>query len=358
LYEWTHPALAKLLTEFGIILLGPTPAGWRVASAVFGAFGVGLCFALGRVAFNYRVGLVAAALLLVDGLWFVMSRTAMNDIFLATFLLLTYFLFHIYLRLPETRSNVFLWLTGAAAGLAFASKWSAAYPVSAIAVWAVAHEVRLCRLHPQRDWTGRAIRLVGSFVLLPAGIYVWSYTQMFALGDSWSQFIDLQRQMYHSDVFFRGVVPGLASAWWTWPLAHQGMRFFSEPRGDAFINVIAIGNPVVWLAFLPAIAVCLLICLRERSTALLLVLVAFLTPWLAWALAPRGTYLYYFLPSVPAGCLAVAYVLDGLRQLRRAGIAYLLAALAVFFFLYPLYAAWPLSPSGIAARYWLTHWHT
>jgi dolichyl-phosphate-mannose--protein O-mannosyl transferase len=90
----------------------------------------------------------------------------------------------------------------------------------------------------------------------------------------------------------------------------------------------------------------------------LLVLVAFLTPWLAWALAPRGTYLYYFLPSVPAGCLAVAYVLDGLRQLRRAGIAYLLAALAVFFFLYPLYAAWPLSPSGIAARYWLTHWHT
>jgi dolichyl-phosphate-mannose-protein mannosyltransferase len=355
-YEWTHPALAKLLTEAGIALLGPSPYGWRLASAVFGAAGIVMCYALGRVLFNRRVGLVAAALLLVDGLWFVMSRTAMNDIFVATFLLLVYLFFYMYLRLPAADGQKFLWLTGAAAGLAFAAKWSAAYPVAAIGVWAVVRELGLYQRDPNRDWLDRAARLAGALILLPAGIYVLSYAQMFALGDSWSQFVDLQRQMYHSDVFFKNVIPGLASAWWTWPLAHHPMPLSLEQHGGSSATVLALGNPIVWWAFVPATAGCAWYALRERSAALLLVMVAFLAPWLPWAVAPRGTYLYYFLPSVPAGCLAIAYLLDRVRLLRLLTIPYLLVTLASFLYLYPVFASWPLSQAEIAGRYWLTHW--
>jgi dolichyl-phosphate-mannose-protein mannosyltransferase len=357
LYEWTHPALAKLLTEAGIAFLGPTPYGWRIASAIFGAAGVALCFALGRVLFNRRVGLVAAVLLLVDGLWFVMSRTAMNDIFVATFLLLVYLVFYLYLRLPEPAGEKFLWLTGAAAGLAFASKWSAAYAVVALGVWAVAHEFWLYRRDPERDWIDRAARLGAAFVLLPAGIYILSYAQMFALGDSWAQFVELQAQMYHSDVFFQSVVPGLASEWWTWPLAHHPMQLSLVQAGTSFAAVLGLGNPIIWWAFVPAIVGCGWYALRERSEALLLVVVAFLAPWLPWAVAPRGTYLYYFLPSVPAGCLAIAYLLDRVRFLRLATVPFLLVAGACFIYLYPLFASWPLSPAEVAGRYWLTNWH-
>jgi dolichyl-phosphate-mannose-protein mannosyltransferase len=357
LYEWTHPALAKILTEAGIVLLGQTPYGWRLASAVFGAVGVSLCFLLGRVLFNRRLGLVAAALLLVDGLWFVMSRTAMNDIFVATFLLLVYLFFYLYLRLPEATGNRFLWLTGVAAGLAFASKWSAAYPVAAIGVWAIAREIWLYRRDPERDWIDRAARLGVAFVLVPAGIYVLSYAQMFALGDSSAQFIELQAQMYHSDVFFRNVVPGLASAWWIWPLARHPMPLSVEQSGSSFSAVLALGNPVIWWAFVPAIAGCVWYAFRERSEALWLVLLAFLTPWLPWAVAPRGTYLYYFLPSVPAGCLAIAYLLNRVRLLRLLTVPYLVFAMAAFVYLYPIFASWPLSKAEIAGRYWLTNWH-
>jgi dolichyl-phosphate-mannose--protein O-mannosyl transferase len=87
-----------------------------------------------------------------------------------------------------------------------------------------------------------------------------------------------------------------------------------------------------------------------------LVLVAFIAPWLPWAVAPRGTYLYYFLPSIPAGCLAIAYLLDRVRFLRLATVPYLLVASAVFIYLYPLFASWPLSQAEIAGRYWLSHW--
>jgi dolichyl-phosphate-mannose-protein mannosyltransferase len=135
-YEWQHPALPKLFTQAGLHLLGIRPIGWRLPNVLFGAAGIGLCFVLGRVMFNRRVGLIAALLLLLDGMWFVMSRAAMNDIFVCTFLLVAYLGLYLYLRDPAQPSldssdgrggnPRYLCLTGAGLGLALASKWSGA----------------------------------------------------------------------------------------------------------------------------------------------------------------------------------------------------------------------------------------
>ena len=41
----------------------------------------------------------------------------------------------------------------------------------------------------------------------------------------------------------------------------------------------------------------------RRSTALLILLIGFFGQWLPWALSPRGTFIYHFLPAVPLGCM-------------------------------------------------------
>ena len=59
-----------------------------------------------------------------------------------------------------------------------------------------------------------------------------------------------------------------------------------------------------------------------------------------WALAPRGTFVYHFMPSIPFGCLALAWALIGAWRRgglwRAAAILYVLAVVATFAFAYPV----------------------
>src|SRR5262249_7202411 len=45
-YMWNHPPLGVLLIAAGILAYGDQPFGWRIASAMFGAIGVGIAFLL------------------------------------------------------------------------------------------------------------------------------------------------------------------------------------------------------------------------------------------------------------------------------------------------------------------------
>ncbi len=126
-YEWSHPAFAKLPMQVGVKLFGDTPFGWRFMNAIWGALGIGLMYALGRVLFNRTIGLLGAGLLLFEGLWFVQSRTTMNDVYLVSWIMLAYLLFCLYLRSTTQRRFGWLLLAGTAIGLGVATKWSAMY---------------------------------------------------------------------------------------------------------------------------------------------------------------------------------------------------------------------------------------
>ncbi|MDQ3466701.1 MAG: glycosyltransferase family 39 protein, partial [Chloroflexota bacterium] len=86
-YEWTHPPLGKEVIAAGIALLGDNPIGRRTPSVLFGAAGVGLLYLLGRAISQRRaIALLAALLLLLDGLYFVQARLATVDIFGTVFM--------------------------------------------------------------------------------------------------------------------------------------------------------------------------------------------------------------------------------------------------------------------------------
>jgi dolichyl-phosphate-mannose--protein O-mannosyl transferase len=356
-HVWDHPAFAKLPMQAGIKLFGDNPFGWRVANAIFGALGIGIFFALGRTLFNREAALYATALLLLDGLWFVESRLALNDIYLVCFLLLGYLPFGLYLKSEPERRWRFLWLTGLGLGMAIATKWSAIYSIAFVGLTAGIRELWLClsaaKHMPRRAMVqllGAGVTLVGSFLIIPAMLYVAAYVQYFAMGFSLADWRELQRQMwiYHTNL---KAPHNWSSPWWTWPLMLRPVWY----------HLFIMGNPLSWWLHLPAVLIVAVIWMRGRfkEAALGLILLGYFGQWLPWSLSPRVAYFYHMLPSVPFACLALGYVLYRVRPLsirysrrrsirgRSLVVGYLSVVLIGFAFFYPMFTWLPVSDAKI-----------
>ncbi len=380
-HVWDHPAFAKLPMQVGIKLFGDRPFGWRIANAVFGSLAIGIFYILGRRLFQREVALYATALLLLDGLWFVESRLALNDIYLVCFLLLGYLGFALYFQSPPERRWRYLWLTGAGLGLAIATKWSALYSIGLVGLTGAIRETWLClaaaRTQPRRaalHLLGAAATLGGAFLLLPAALYVAAYAQYFSMGFTWSDWRELQRQMwiYHTNL---KAPHSWASPWWSWPLMLRPVWY----------HLFIMGNPLSWWLHLPAVLFVGIQWIRGRfrSAALGLVLLGYFGQWLPWSLSPRVAYFYHMLPSVPFACLALGYTLAQIRP-RRIPITpsrwihgrtlvrgYLVVVLLGFIFFYPMFTWLPVSDAPIVPlsrlglgpdlnfvqlHYWLPTW--
>ena len=104
---------------------------------IFGALTVGVLFLLGRVLFRRRtVGVLVGLFVLLDGMFFVQSRIAMNDVYTGFFILAAYLVFA-WLLDPERSRRAFVLLmpvVGVLLGLALASKWVAAYAIGALGI--------------------------------------------------------------------------------------------------------------------------------------------------------------------------------------------------------------------------------
>jgi dolichyl-phosphate-mannose--protein O-mannosyl transferase len=138
-----HPPLAKWLIAVGIRLFGFNPAGWRFAPFVAGTLSVAVLYLLARRLLGSTPGAALAAVLLTfDFLHFVMSRTAMLDVFVVLFGL-TAFVCLLYDRdrtaVPRTGFPAQVWArpwllgAGLAAGAAVACKWSVRAPATGAA---------------------------------------------------------------------------------------------------------------------------------------------------------------------------------------------------------------------------------
>ena len=77
-----HPLLGKMLIAIGEWLFGLTPFGWRFAVAVAGSLAILMTARITRrMTRSTLLGCAAGFLLALDGLEFVLSRTAILDIF-------------------------------------------------------------------------------------------------------------------------------------------------------------------------------------------------------------------------------------------------------------------------------------
>ncbi len=83
-----HPPVGKWVIGLGEWMFGFTPFGWRFMTALLGTLSVLMLCRIGRRLFRSTfLGCLAGALLAVDGLHLVMSRTALLDLVLMFFVL-------------------------------------------------------------------------------------------------------------------------------------------------------------------------------------------------------------------------------------------------------------------------------
>lgn len=368
-YEWTHPLLGKDLIAITIVAFGNTPFGWRIASTVCGTIGIILAYHLGVTVTGRRgVGILTAGLLLLDGLYFVYSRLGLVDIYVTVFMLGALLAFAKYVMAPPDRTRGPLIAIGAMLGLGIATKWSSGYAATLIGcmvLWRLLGLFRASRQENVPPQVRQGIRdhliwIPISFGILPIVLYLFAYLPFFFEGYRLIQFVELQKAMFQ----FHTHLPklGQASKWWEWPLTLQPMWFGSRSLADGRVaNTYANGNPLLYWAFLPAIAWLSVYWFRMRHPALVVLLIGFFGQWLPWILVGRSSFIYHFLPAVPFGCLAVAMAVTHLYRgntgwRRTLAVEYVVLVALAFVFFYPIYSFAAISERALALRMWLPDW--
>ena len=380
-YTGGHPPLGEWLIGAGILLFGYEPFGWRIVAVVAGTLSVALLYLLARRLLGSPVAAsVAAGLLAIDFLHFVHSRVAMLDVFV-TFFSIAAFTFAVLDRdalLPDAGRLSRSWLgtpwrfaAGAAAGAAAACKWSGVLALFGVAllvlIWELGSRRRDRPIAAILGTLQRVPSMLLAFGVIPVMVYAASYAGV-AQGsvfdsplstDSWLRnVVEQQFLMLRVHVTIPGHHP-YESPGWAWLLVKQPVAYYFDTFQGRYQEILALGNPLVWWASIPALAFVIYRGVRHRSgmgpeAVIAVGFLVTLLPWLLVVNVRNATFLFYALPTVPFMCLAVTYCLDVLATRWAVGRAavgvYLAACLAAFAFYYPVLAAVPLDPAHWQAR--------
>jgi dolichyl-phosphate-mannose--protein O-mannosyl transferase len=363
-YEWTHPPLGKELSALGILIFGDTPFGWRFFQALFGGFGTLIIYLLGKELFESKsAGLISAFLFSFESLIFVLSRIAMVDIFVMSFILLASLFI---VKYAKAQKFPFLLLSGVFSGAAVSVKWNGVFATGFLGVIAfliiLYHEFQAVQKRKSYFISGLKIILLTAFafLLIPLLVYVATYIPYFLYGNSLNDFIHLQESMYR---YHKGLseTHRYQSSWWQWPLLLRPVYLYLEGSGHAHSHIYALGNPFIWWTGCLFLILGVVEVIRKELPTLSFLVLSFFVYWLPWAVSPRKlTFIYHFLPSLPFILLISAYFLNSLWERPRYGkifvIVYLIISSGIFIYFYPILAAIPVPDDSLGRFFWLKSW--
>jgi dolichyl-phosphate-mannose--protein O-mannosyl transferase len=363
-----HPPLGKWLIGLGIRVFGDNGFGWRITTAIAGSLMILLVALIAHTLFrdSFLTGL-ASALMALDGLALVHSRTALLDNFLAFFILLATYLF-------LTKRY---WWTGLALGCAMATKWSALYFVIAFGAIGL---YRAFTHHSGRTLIKPTLQRIAQFGVIPVTVYLTSWIGWFASNRGWdrhysnnifSSFIYYHQQML---AFHTGLVEkhSYQSNPWGWMIMARPTSFFYEtPQGcgakSCSQEILALGTPFLW--WLGTIAVMVVIGLwirsfviRRMEPALSIIVTGIAAGYLPWFFYQRRTvFSFYAIAFEPFVILALVYCARGLRKNYGRTGEFLLATFVTLIFLnfiyfLPLYLGDVITYDAWHARMWFTNW--
>jgi dolichyl-phosphate-mannose--protein O-mannosyl transferase len=362
-----HPMLGKEIIAAAIALLGDTPLVWRTPSALFGAFGL---FAFGRLmwwASLRRFATLSGMFLLATSFaWYIQSRIAMLDMFMAAFGMIALWQFAAALRLPAKKARWRLAMTGVCMGLALGAKWSIA--PAAVMPGLVFLVLRL-RDHGWRLFARNDSRPVPGISLMEAAfwlgsvpliVYWLTYLPTFFYAQNavnpWDP-VGHHRYMLTLQDSVKKLHP-YRSVWYEWAINWRCVWYLYENVDGAQRGVLLIGNPFTMLAGLPALAWCLWAGIWRKRTDALAFALLYLTSLGMWIVSnkPIQFYYHYLLPGTfLMACLALA-----LDELQRKGgnwewipaISLALAG-AMFIWFYPIISSAVLHDGKQAYVHWM-----
>ncbi|MET7869539.1 dolichyl-phosphate-mannose--protein mannosyltransferase [Streptomyces cyaneofuscatus] len=368
-----HPPVGKWIIGFGEQLFGFTPFGWRFMVAVLGTISVLLLCRIGRRLFRSTfLGCLAGLLLAVDGLHFVMSRTALLDLIVMFFVLAAFGCLVVdrdrsrrrladtlpvdeegVLR-PDARIAETLrlgwrpWRLGAGVmlGLAFATKWNGLYVLAAFGLMTVLWDVGARRtagaVRPYMAVLRRDL-VPAFFSTVPVAIltYIVSWTGWIVTdkgyyrnwaategkGSSWSWLPDWLRSLWHYENQVYDFHVGLTSGHtyesnpWSWLVLGRPVSYFYEEQagckesstGKCAAEVLAIGTPLLWWLACFALAYVVWRWLFRRDWRAGAIACGVAAGWVPWFFYQERTiFLFYAVVFVPFLCLAVTMLLGAI----------------------------------------------
>jgi dolichyl-phosphate-mannose--protein O-mannosyl transferase len=345
-----HPPIGKWMIAIGIKLFGDNPIGWRISAALFGVVSIYLIFLVARKLFKSDfLALLSTALASVDGIHLVMSRTALLDIFLMTFLFgaFTALIFQKYL------------LMALMLGLGLGTKWSALYFIIAIAVYLFIRERRA---------------LISYVIIIPS-VYLVSWSGWFLSINGWNRKSSSNSLLslfnYHKEIldFHTGLEtdhPYQASPWNWLILGRPTSFFYDSPKNCGSDNcaqeILAMGTPTIWWLGLISIFITIGYFIHRRDKSAGLILLALLSNYLPWLLFPeRTTFYFYAIAFQPYLILAITFAIKEFladsQGKRRVWVVsgFSLSALVFLYFL-PLYLGTVLTYEAWYSRMWFSSW--
>lgn len=342
-YAVYHPPLAVFTMTASSAALGWSAFAVRLPGAIAGLVIVACTFAIARRVGGAAVGVLAASLVALDGVWFTISRIAIPHAYVAAATTAAAYTALLAWQ-DETRRERFTLATGLLCGLGLAFKTSAAFALVALGATLLARMVTAtppgARARALGVWTA-------AFVAIPPCVYLASWLPYFTVWDgTFAGFVAQHEGMraWHAKM---PASMGPSTPWWTWPVVWKPVRLYEEGARDGTIaTIFARGNPLLWWAALAAVPLAAVRFVRARAAADLFLAAGYLASWLVYAGVPRFGFSYYMLPAAPFAAAAVAVAISGAFASRPtarvpAMTLYALAAAAVFASMYAEIAAVP-----------------
>jgi len=362
-----HPPTGKWLIAIGIKLFGYNEFGWRFAAAIVGSISIILMYFTAKKLFNNKLfSVFAAALISLDGLHLVHSRTALLDIFLLLFIQIA------VLAFLHSR----YWISALALGLACSVKWSGLYVLIALAFYILVLDIRRNRYlgsqFPMREMIRKSFLLrFLQFGILPVFTYVASWFSWFATNTGWDRNYSSNPLFslwhYHSEILnfhtkLDDTHPYSANPW-SWLIQGRPTSFFYEtPKNcggpSCSQEILALGTPILWWAATLALLVTIGYWVSKRdwqAEILLVVIAASYLPW--FAIQERTMFSFYAIAFEPFFLLTLVYLLSKVvRNQRKIAIAFTAIVLVNFFYFLPIFLGIPITYNSWADRMWLPSW--
>jgi dolichyl-phosphate-mannose-protein mannosyltransferase len=387
-----HPPVGKWLIAFGEHLFGMNSFGWRIAPLIFGTLLVLVTIRLvRRVSRSTLVGGLAGLLLTVDGLAFVMSRTALLDVFVAFFSVAAVACLSadrdwfrarlagdlVRRGLPDLGRTfgpalvIRPWrlASGVCWGLALGTKWNALYVLAAFALLSLAWDIGARRLAGAGIRANLAVLRDGipafvSLVVLPLGVYVATWAGWFAtsggydrqwgaqnpgagttktFGAAFASWLHYQRDIwnFHTGDFINHAEHAYRADPWGWlivarPIGIDAVNNIAPGTDgcvgpDNCIRVISgIGTPILWWVAVLALVAALLLWVGGRDWRYGIPVVGVASAWLPWfQYDSRPLFFFYAIMIIPFSVMAVSLVAGRILGDARSGDRRLLGGIVV-----------------------------
>lgn len=380
----SHPPLSQYIIAIGIWLSSHVPASpdtinnltgsirstfsYRWINAFTGSF---IPIIVGAIAYQLTqrrsYSLIATLLVVLDGLFLVESRYALNNIYLILFGLLgqLYFL----LALQNYRKNLYLILSGFFIGCSIAVKWNGLAFLLGIILFLI-----LLYLFKQ-SINLSLLQIILYLLIIPVLTYSVLWIPHLIMNPQYN-FLEVHQEIlgFHQKITGNNSkIHPYCSPWYSWLVMWRPIAYFFETKIVADQKIIydvhAMGNPILWWLSTIAIGVIFINfiekIIKKNSTLEPLLIIYLLSNFIAnllpWMGVSRCTFIYHYLGAYVFAILALAWIVDAwlysdLLNYRILGIITLILIAGAFIYWLPIYFGLPLTEKEFQWKMIFNNW--